>query len=184
VILLDEIEKAHADVFNVLLQVMDDGRLTDSRGRTVDFRNTILIMTSNLGSEYLMQESVDEEKVLEVVHQFFRPEFLNRLDETLIFKRLSAEQVRRIVDIQIDRVAQRLATRGIALNVTDAARDLISREGYDPSFGARPLKRVIRRALEDKVAKLLLEGEAGEGSVVTVDASGNELTLAVTSRDT
>jgi ATP-dependent Clp protease ATP-binding subunit ClpB len=179
VILLDEIEKAHADVFNVLLQVMDDGRLTDSRGRTVDFRNTILIMTSNLGSEYLMEESVDEEKVLGVVHQFFRPEFLNRLDEILIFKRLSADQVRHIVDIQIDRVAARLAARSIRLEVTDAARDLISREGYDPSFGARPLKRVIRRELEDKVAKLLLEGGAGEGSVVEVDATGDDLTLNV-----
>jgi ATP-dependent Clp protease ATP-binding subunit ClpB len=178
VILLDEIEKAHADVFNVLLQVMDDGRLTDSRGRTVDFRNTILIMTSNLGSEYLMSESVDEEKVLGVVHQFFRPEFLNRLDEILIFKRLSAEQVRHIVDIQIDRVAARLSTRGITLNVTDAARDVVAKEGYDPAFGARPLKRVIRRELEDKVAKLLLEGGATEGSVVTVDAADGELIIA------
>jgi ATP-dependent Clp protease ATP-binding subunit ClpB len=136
-------------------------------------------MTSNLGSEYLMQESVDEDKLLEVVHQFFRPEFLNRLDEILIFRRLSSEQVRRIVDIQVDRVAQRLAARGIALNVTDTARELISREGYDPSFGARPLKRVIRRELEDKVARLLLSGGVGEGSVVTVDAAGDELTLAV-----
>jgi ATP-dependent Clp protease ATP-binding subunit ClpB len=179
VILLDEIEKAHADVFNVLLQVMDEGRLTDSRGRTVDFRNTILIMTSNLGSEYLMQESVDEEKVLEVVHQFFRPEFLNRLDEILIFRRLSAEQVRHIVDIQVDRVAKRLDARGIALEVTPGARDVVARAGYDPTFGARPLKRVIRRELEDRVARLLLEGDAGEGSVVTVDAAGDELALSV-----
>jgi ATP-dependent Clp protease ATP-binding subunit ClpB len=179
VILLDEIEKAHADVFNVLLQVMDDGRLTDSRGRTVDFRNTILIMTSNLGSEYLMSESVDEEKVLGVVHQFFRPEFLNRLDEILIFKRLSAEQVRHIVDIQVDRVAKRLAARAITLDVTEAARDLVAREGYDPAFGARPLKRVIRRELEDRVARLLLEGGAGEGSVVRIDAAGDELTVDV-----
>src|SRR5688572_10641895 len=123
VVLLDEVEKAHQDVFNVLLQVMDEGRLTDSKGRTVDFRNAILIMTSNLGSEYLMQESVDEEKVLDVVDSFFRPEFLNRLDEILIFRRLSQEQVREIVDIQVIRVAKRLADRGIALDVTDAAKD-------------------------------------------------------------
>jgi ATP-dependent Clp protease ATP-binding subunit ClpB len=179
VILLDEIEKAHADVFNVLLQVMDEGRLTDARGRTVDFRNTILIMTSNLGSEYLMQENVDEDKIIDVVHQFFRPEFLNRLDEILVFRRLNAEQVRQIVDIQVDRVAKRLAERGIALDVTSAARDLIAKQGYDPAFGARPLKRVIRRGLEDRVAKLLLEGGAGEGSVVRVDADGDELTLKV-----
>jgi ATP-dependent Clp protease ATP-binding subunit ClpB len=181
VVLLDEVEKAHADVFNVLLQVMDEGRLTDAKGRTVDFRNAILIMTSNLGSEYLLQESVDEEKVLDVVNAFFRPEFLNRLDEILIFRRLSMEQVRHIVDIQIDRVAKRLSQRGIALNVSDAAKDLIGRMGYDPAFGARPLKRVIRRELEDRVAKLLLEGGVSEGGTVVIDAQGEELTLRIDS---
>jgi ATP-dependent Clp protease ATP-binding subunit ClpB len=179
VVLLDEVEKAHTDVFNVLLQVMDDGRLTDSKGRTVDFRNTILIMTSNLGSEYLLQESVDEEKVLEVVQQFFRPEFLNRLDEILIFKRLTRDQVRHIVDIQVERVAGRLAARKIALVVSDAAKDVLGSMGYDPAYGARPLKRVIRRALEDRIAKLLLEGEVTEGATLEVAASGEELDLRV-----
>jgi ATP-dependent Clp protease ATP-binding subunit ClpB len=179
VVLLDEVEKAHQDVFNVLLQVMDEGRLTDSKGRTVDFRNTILIMTSNLGSEYLLTESVDEEKVIDVVHSFFRPEFLNRLDEILIFRRLTQEQVRHIVDIQIDRVASRLSQRNIALDVTPAARDLLGRSGYDPAFGARPLKRVIRRELEDRIAKRLLEGEVGEGATVHVDATGDDLELKV-----
>ena len=180
VILLDEVEKAHQDVFNVLLQVMDEGRLTDAKGRTVDFRNAILIMTSNLGSEFLLEQSIDEDKVLEVVHQFFRPEFLNRLDEILIFRRLTQEQVRSIVDLQMDRVASRLSQRGISLDVSPAARDVLARMGYDPSFGARPLKRVIRRELEDRVAKLLLEGEAPAGSTVAVDAKGEELDLRVT----
>jgi len=179
VILLDEVEKAHQDVFNVLLQVMDEGRLTDSKGRTVDFRNAILIMTSNLGSEFLLEENVNEEKVLDVVHQFFRPEFLNRLDEILIFRRLASEEVRQIVDIQVDRVASRLADRNITLDVTTAARDLLGQMGYDPSFGARPLKRVIRRELEDRIAKVLLEGGAGEGSTVRVEAKGNVLDLTV-----
>ncbi len=183
VILLDEIEKAHQDVFNVLLQVMDEGRLTDSKGRTVDFRNTILILTSNLGSEYLLEETVSEDRVLEVVHQFFRPEFLNRLDEILIFRRLSSEQVRTIVDIQVDRVAARLAQRGITLDVSGKARDLIGTLGYDPSFGARPLKRVIRRELEDRIAKRLLAGDAVEGAVVTVGASGAEFTLDISERE-
>jgi ATP-dependent Clp protease ATP-binding subunit ClpB len=181
VVLLDEVEKAHQDVFNVLLQVMDEGRLTDSKGRTVDFRNAILIMTSNLGSEFLLEETVNEDKVLDVVNQFFRPEFLNRLDEILIFRRLTLEEVRQIVDIQIDRVAARLAERGIQFDVSPEARDLIGRMGYDPSFGARPLKRVIRRELEDRVAKLLLEGQVGDGATVSVTARGDEIALAVTS---
>ncbi|MEX0874974.1 MAG: ATP-dependent chaperone ClpB [Actinomycetota bacterium] len=177
VILLDEVEKAHQDVFNVLLQVMDEGRLTDSKGRTVDFRNAILIMTSNLGSEFLLEETVNEDKVLDVVNQFFRPEFLNRLDEILIFRRLSSEEVRHIVDIQIDRIARRLAERNISLDVSMPARDLLGRMGYDPTFGARPLKRVLRRELEDRIAKLLLEGYVGDGSRVVVDVKGEELTL-------
>ena len=182
VVLLDEVEKAHQDVFNVLLQVMDEGRLTDSKGRTVDFRNAIVIMTSNLGSEYLLQESVDEDKVLDVVNSFFRPEFLNRLDEILIFRRLSQEQVRHIVDIQAARVARRLADRNLTLSVTPAAMDVLGRMGYDPAFGARPLKRVIRRELEDRIAKLLLEGAASEGATVVVDAQGEELTVRVEAR--
>jgi ATP-dependent Clp protease ATP-binding subunit ClpA len=208
VVLLDEVEKAHPDVFNVLLQVMDEGRLTDAKGRTVDFRNSILIMTSNLGSEFLLEETVaggfggaraetrargaglvserpldpSEDKVLDLVHQFFRPEFLNRLDEILIFRRLSAEQVRTIVDFQLERVATRLHQRGIVLEVTGPARDLIARWGYDPAFGARPLKRVIRRELEDRIAKLLLQGEAREGGSVLVDAEGEDIDVRVSVR--
>jgi ATP-dependent Clp protease ATP-binding subunit ClpB len=156
---------------------MDEGRLTDSKGRTVDFRNAILIMTSNLGSEFLLEETVNEDKVLDVVNQFFRPEFLNRLDEILIFRRLSSDEVRRIVDIQIDRIAGRLAERNISLDVSMPARDLLGRMGYDPTFGARPLKRVLRRELEDRIAKLLLEGHVTDGSRVVVDVKGEELTL-------
>jgi ATP-dependent Clp protease ATP-binding subunit ClpB len=185
VVLLDEVEKAHQDVFNVLLQVMDEGRLTDSKGRTVDFRNAILIMTSNLGSEYLLQQPMhegDEEKVLDVVNAFFRPEFLNRLDEILIFRRLSQVQVRHIVDIQVARVAKRLSDRNLTLEVTPSGMDLLGRMGYDPAFGARPLKRVIRRELEDRIAKLLLEGAAPEGSTVVVDAQGEELSLRIEER--
>jgi ATP-dependent Clp protease ATP-binding subunit ClpB len=178
VILLDEVEKAHADVFNVLLQVMDEGRLTDSKGRTVDFRNTILIMTSNLGSEFLLQENVDESKVLDVVNQFFRPEFLNRLDEILTFRRLDSDQVRQIADIQIERVIARLAERKITLEVSKEARDHLGRMGYDPAYGARPLKRVIRKELEDHIAKLLLEGKVTEGSSVSVDAAPEELVFS------
>ena len=177
VLLLDEIEKAHPDVFNVLLQVMDEGRLTDSKGRTVDFRNVILIMTSNLGSELLLGSDVNEDKVLEVVRGFFRPEFLNRLDEILMFRRLTAEQVREIVDVQLERVSARLQARKLTLEVTDAAKDLIARWGYDPAYGARPLKRVIRRELEDRIAKALLEGRVAEGGTVSIDASGDELVL-------
>jgi ATP-dependent Clp protease ATP-binding subunit ClpB len=182
VVLLDEVEKAHHDVFNVLLAIMDEGRLTDGQGRTVDFRNTIVIMTSNLGSELLDPKGptggdVDEEKVLDVVRGFFRPEFLNRLDEILIFRRLDAGQIRQIVDIQLRQLESRLAGRGVTLDVDDAARDWIAREGYDPAYGARPLKRVIRRQLEDRIARLLLSGEAIEGTTVRVSVSGDDLAL-------
>ncbi|HVL81274.1 MAG TPA: ATP-dependent chaperone ClpB [Actinomycetota bacterium] len=177
VVLLDEVEKAHADVFNVLLQVMDEGRLTDSKGRTVDFRNTILIMTSNLGSDYLLSDDVSEEKVLDVVRGFFRPEFLNRLDEILIFHRLTREQLREVVDIQLRRLTARLVERGITLDVTDAAKDLLAEQGWDPSYGARPLKRVIRRELEDRIAKMLLAGEVPEGTPLRVDAADGRLVI-------
>jgi ATP-dependent Clp protease ATP-binding subunit ClpB len=177
VVLLDEVEKAHADVFNVLLGVMDEGRLTDGQGRTVDFRNTILIMTSNLGSEFLQGKSPAEDKVLDVVRNYFRPEFLNRLDEILIFHRLTHEQLREIVDIQLRRLEARMAARGLKLEVTGAAKGWLADKGYDPSFGARPLKRVIQRELEDRVAKLLLEAAVGEGSVVQADVERGELKL-------
>jgi ATP-dependent Clp protease ATP-binding subunit ClpB len=181
VILLDEIEKAHGDVFNVLLQVLDDGRLTDSHGRTVDFRHAILIMTSNAGSEFIVDQASDDDirrRVEGVLATTFRPEFLNRVDETVIFRRLTAEQIRSIVDLQLARLASRLAERKIVLDVSDEARDLLGREGYDPAFGARPLKRVVQRRLENPLALALLEGRIADGDRVVVETDGDELTFA------
>ncbi len=181
VILLDEIEKAHADVFNILLQVLDDGRLTDSHGRTVDFRNAILIMTSNAGSEFILDDASEDEvrrRVEGVLATTFRPEFLNRVDETVIFRRLTAEQIRSIVDLQLLRLGARLADRKVQLEVTDDARDLLGREGYDPAFGARPLKRVVQRRLENPLALAILEGRISDGDRVVVDADGEELSFA------
>jgi ATP-dependent Clp protease ATP-binding subunit ClpB len=166
VVLLDEIEKAHPDVFNVLLQVMDDGRLTDGQGRTVDFTNTVLIMTSNLQGDPM---------------SFFKPEFVNRVDEIIRFRPLTPADLTQIVDIQLRLVRDRLAARRIVLDVTDAAKALIAREGYDPVFGARPLKRVIQREIGDRLAIEILEGKVGEGDTVTVDAVGDDLTMSVTS---
>jgi ATP-dependent Clp protease ATP-binding subunit ClpB len=162
VVLLDEIEKAHPDVFNVLLQVMDDGRLTDGQGRTVDFTNAVLIMTSNLPGDPLA---------------FFKPEFINRVDEIIRFRPLTEADLGQIVGIQLQLLQQRLAARRIGLDVTDAAKALVAREGYDPAFGARPLKRVIQREIGDRVAVAILEGKVGEGDTVVVDAAGDELTV-------
>jgi ATP-dependent Clp protease ATP-binding subunit ClpB len=176
VVLFDEIEKAHADVFNVLLQVLDDGRLTDGQGRTVDFRNTVVIMTSNLGS-HLFREYERPEKVRPLIMQelrnALRPEFLNRIDEVVIFSPLGRDQIARIVDIQLGHLRGRLADRRIALDVTDAAKALLAREGYDPTYGARPLKRTIQRLVQDPLALRLLEHEFKEGDTVTVDAAGD-----------
>lgn len=173
VVLLDEVEKAHADVFNALLQVLDDGRLTDGQGHTVDFRNTVVIMTSNLGSQYILDptepEEVVRERVMAAVRAHFRPEFLNRLDEIVIFHRLSRADLRAIVDVQLRRVRERFAQRDLSLAMTDAAKDWLADRGYDPVFGARPLKRVLRKELEDKVALALLDGRLPEGSTVKVD---------------
>jgi ATP-dependent Clp protease ATP-binding subunit ClpB len=181
VVLLDEVEKAHPDVFNALLQVLDDGRLTDGQGHTVDFRNTVLIMTSNLGSQFILDptetEEVLRERVMAAVREHFRPEFLNRLDEVLIFHRLGREHLRDIVDVQLARVADRFAQRDLGLEVSDAAKDWLAERGYDPVYGARPLKRVLRKELEDRVALALLDGRYDEGDTVTVDASEDELTL-------
>jgi ATP-dependent Clp protease ATP-binding subunit ClpB len=180
VILLDEIEKAHPEVFNVLLQLMDDGRLTDGQGRTVDFTNTVLIMTSNLGSEHIqpdLPDEVVEQRVLTAVRAHFRPEFLNRVDDLIVFSRLTQAELREIVDIQLTQVQQRLAERHITLAVSDAAKDLLAKEGFDPVFGARPLKRVIQRKLVDPLAMRLLGGEIAEGDSVTVEALGDELTF-------
>jgi len=184
VILFDEIEKAHADVFNVLLQILDDGRLTDSQGRTVDFRNTVIIMTSNLGSQWILElgtrnwEEI-ETRVLEALRQTFRPEFLNRVDDTIIFRPLGPEQLEKIVDLQLVRAAALLAEKKLGLDVTPAAKRLLASEGYDPVFGARPLKRAIQRLLQNPLALAVLEGKFAEGDVVRVDRapSGNALTF-------
>jgi ATP-dependent Clp protease ATP-binding subunit ClpB len=180
VLLFDEIEKAHADVFNVLLQLLDDGRLTDGHGRTVDFRNTVVIMTSNLGS-HIFREYDQPEKVRPLVMQelrnTLRPEFLNRIDEVVVFRPLGREQITRIVDIQLDHLRRRLAARRLELEVTPAAKELLAREGYDPAFGARPLKRTIQRLVQDPLALKLLEGEFADGGTVTVDAIGDRLTF-------
>ncbi|WP_120717458.1 ATP-dependent chaperone ClpB [Tsuneonella amylolytica] len=185
VVLFDEVEKAHADVFNVLLQVLDDGRLTDGQGRVVDFSNTLIILTSNLGSQYLAQledgqdvESV-EPQVMDVVRAHFRPEFLNRLDEIILFHRLAQEHMAPIVDIQVGRVQKLLKDRKIALDLTDAARRWLGRVGYDPVYGARPLKRAVQRYVQDPLAEMILSGEVPDGSTVRVDEGDGELTMAV-----
>ncbi len=188
VVLLDEIEKAHPDVWNILLQVLDDGRLTDSQGRTVDFKNTILIMTSNLGSDLInaRAEALEhggheyelvQRDVLELLRRSIRPEFLNRIDEIIVFKPLGREQLRAIVDIQIRRIARRLDAQDIRLNITDRAKDVILRTGYDPVFGARPMKRALQHLLLDPLSEELLSGRIVPGQTVTVEADGERLTL-------
>ncbi|MCW2533575.1 MAG: clpB [Blastococcus sp.] len=173
VVLLDEVEKAHPDVFDVLLQVLDDGRLTDGQGRTVDFRNTILILTSNLGSQLIADQSVPEERrraaVLEVVRTHFKPEFLNRLDDIVVFRALGSEELTGIVDIQVGVLARRLAARRLTLNVTDAAREWLALNGFDPVYGARPLRRLVQSAIGDQLAKALLAGDIRDGDEVVVD---------------
>ena len=185
VVLFDEVEKAHGDVFNVLLQVLDDGRLTDGQGRTVDFSNTIIILTSNLGSQYLANlgendavESV-EPQVMDVVRAHFRPEFLNRLDEIILFHRLGQAHMGPIVDIQVSRVDKLLADRKITLDLTDAARAWLGRVGYDPVYGARPLKRAVQRYLQDPLADLILRGDVKDGATVHVDEGDGKLALVV-----
>src|SRR5437867_1081405 len=178
VVLFDEIEKAHADVFNVLLQLLDDGRLTDGHGRTVDFRNTVVIMTSNLAS-HIFREYERPEKVrplvMEELRNTLRPEFLNRIDEVVIFSPLGRTELAKIVDIQVSYLKRRLEDKRIELELTEAAKALLGREGYDPTFGARPLKRTIQRLVQDPLALKLLEREFAEGDVVTVDAEGDHL---------
>jgi ATP-dependent Clp protease ATP-binding subunit ClpB len=178
VVLLDEIEKAHPDVFNTLLQIMDDGRLTDGQGRTVSFTNTVLIMTSNVGSHRIVGEQVDEqirEQIEEVLAATFKPEFLNRIDDTVIFHRLSKADIGRIVELQVAQLVGRVHERGIEIELTDDARTLLGNLGYDPVYGARPLKRVIQKRLVDKLALKILEGEFGEGDRVRVDAAEGEI---------
>ncbi|MBN9620436.1 MAG: AAA family ATPase, partial [Actinobacteria bacterium] len=173
VVLLDEVEKAHPDVFDILLAVLDDGRPTDGQGRTVDFRNTLLILTSNLGSASLVSDLPDELKrdaVMAVVRDHFKPEFLNRLDDIVVFDALTTEDLTRIVDIQLASLAQRLAARRLTLDVTDAAREWLAVNGFDPLYGARPLRRLVQTAIGDALAKALLAGEVRDGQTVKVDA--------------
>ncbi|WP_448073657.1 ATP-dependent chaperone ClpB [Georgenia yuyongxinii] len=183
VVLLDEVEKAHPEVFDILLQVLDDGRLTDGQGRTVDFRNTILVLTSNLGSQFLVDPSLDEgakrEAVMAAVRASFKPEFLNRLDDVVIFDALSLDELGSIVDLQVDRLALRLADRRLRLEVTDAAREWLALEGYDPAYGARPLRRLVQREIGDKLAKMLLAGDVHDGDTVTVDRTDIDPAVAL-----
>jgi len=185
VVLFDEVEKAHGDVFNILLQVLDDGRLTDGQGRTVDFTNTIIILTSNLGSQFIAaltdgaSVSAAEPQVMDVVRAHFRPEFLNRLDEIVLFQRLGQAEMAPIVDLQVERVRRLLADRKISLTLTDAARRWLARVGYDPVYGARPLKRAVQRNLQDPLADMILRGEVADGAGVAVDEGDGRLELAV-----
>ena len=173
VVLLDEIEKAHPEVFDILLQVLDDGRLTDGQGRTVDFRNVILVLTSNLGSQFLIDPLTSPEEkrkeVMSVVQASFKPEFLNRLDDIIVFDALAREELGEIVDIQLARIAERLTDRRLSLHVTDAARSWLADEGYDPAYGARPLRRLVQREIGDRLARMLLAGEVLDGQKVVVD---------------
>jgi ATP-dependent Clp protease ATP-binding subunit ClpB len=185
VVLFDEVEKAHSDVFNVLLQVLDDGRLTDGQGRVVDFANTLIILTSNLGSQYLAnlpdgaETATVEKDVMDVVRGHFRPEFLNRLDEIILFHRLAQEHMAPIVTIQVGRVQKLLADRKITIDLTDAALRWLGRVGYDPVYGARPLKRAVQRYLQDPLAEMLLEGKLPDGSTLKIDEGDGALTMVV-----
>jgi ATP-dependent Clp protease ATP-binding subunit ClpB len=183
VILLDEIEKAAPEVFNILLQLLDDGRLTDGQGRTVDFKNTVIIMTSNVGDRWLHEyDGMDEDEIQRHIRQRlreegFRPEFINRIDEVIIFHPIAREQVKSIVDIQINRLRPRLAERHITLHLSEAAKDLLAIEGYDPQFGVRPLKRVIQRQVENRIARAILDGTIRDGDTITIDAHNDKLVL-------
>ena len=178
VVLFDEIEKAHPDVFNILLQIMDDGRLTDGKGRVVDFKNTIIIMTSNLGSSYLQAESLRtpedfekaSEQVMNALHGHFRPEFLNRVDDIIVFRPLGKEQLVKIIELRLEDVRRLLADRKISIELTDAAKELLFTQGYDANFGARPLKRAIQKLVQDPLALKILDGEILHGDHIVVDA--------------
>jgi ATP-dependent Clp protease ATP-binding subunit ClpB len=185
VVLFDEIEKAHSDVFNTLLQILDDGRLTDAQGRTVNFRNTVIIMTSNIGSVHLLDAGTESGEIPEAVRGMvmaelrahFRPEFLNRVDETILFKPLTLEEIEQIVDLQVGDLRKRLADRRMEVQLTEAARELIAREGYDPVYGARPLRRFIQREVETRIGRALLSGQILDGATITLDAEGDELAV-------
>ena len=182
VVLFDEIEKAHVEVFNVLLQILDDGRLTDGKGRTVSFENTVVIMTSNVGSQWISELGTEDNermrsRVMEALRQRFRPEFLNRVDEIIIFHALTREHLEQIVDIQVRRIEALLSAQKIALQISPAARKALADEGFDPVYGARPLKRTIQRRIQDPLAIRLLHGEFTEGDTVFVDAADGEYTF-------
>ena len=187
VVLFDEIEKAHPDVFNVLLQVLDDGRITDSQGRTVDFKNTILIMTSNIGSAYLL-DGIDENgeisresetMVMNDLRAHFRPEFLNRLDETIMFKPLTKQNVYAIIDLLLKDVNKRLEDKELSIELTDAAKNFVVEGGYEPMYGARPLKRYLQKHVETLAAKLILQGDIGSEDVILIDVEGDKLTAKI-----
>jgi len=190
VVLLDEIEKAHPNVFNILLQILDDGRLTDGHGRTVDFKNTVIIMTSNLGTEEFQHQSIGFAKetrseverrksaVEDALKKAFRPEFLNRIDDVIVFSPLTEEQIKSIVDLVMKDVQKRLAERRIAVELTEAAKAKIAKEGFDPAFGARPLRRTMQRLVENPLSTKILEGEFKEGDRVTVDVGPDGFTFS------
>jgi ATP-dependent Clp protease ATP-binding subunit ClpB len=183
VVLFDEIEKAHPDVFNILLQILDDGRITDSQGRTVDFKNTIIILTSNLGSQFLLDGILPDgtiseraqKAVMAELKRAFRPEFLNRLDETILFKPLTKENLDGIIDIMVASLRARLAERSLGLEITPAAKSLIIERGYDPLYGARPLRRTLQSSVETLIARRILSGDVAPDSTITVDVENGEL---------
>jgi ATP-dependent Clp protease ATP-binding subunit ClpB len=185
VILFDEIEKAHHDVFNVLLQILDDGRVTDAQGRTIDFKNTVIILTSNIGSPHLLEGMTEEgtiaeeasKAVMAELRRHFRPEFLNRVDDIVMFKPLTREEIKAIIDLQVLDLRKRLADRHITLELTESAREFIAREAYDPVYGARPLKRYLQHELETRLARALIGGEIRDGAAITVDARSDSLTV-------
>jgi ATP-dependent Clp protease ATP-binding subunit ClpB len=190
VVLFDEVEKAHSDVFNTLLQVLDDGRLTDAQGRTVDFRNTVIIMTSNIGSQYLVQDAVAggeikpdvRELVLGEMRGHFRPEFLNRLDDIVLFKPLTEAEIEQIVELMIDDLRARLAERQMRLELTEPARRYVAERGFDPVYGARPLRRFIAREVETPIGRALLAGDAADGAVIGVDYTAGGLSVSYENR--
>jgi ATP-dependent Clp protease ATP-binding subunit ClpB len=182
VLLLDEVEKAHSDVFNILLQILDDGRLTDGQGRTVDFRNTVIIMTSNVGSQFILSaknRKEMEDQVMTVLRSTFKPEFLNRIDDLVFFNPLEKKQIRHIVEIQLTHLTQQLATRRITLNLDHESKDLLGDLGYDPIYGARPLKRIIQKHLQNPLAQKILSGEIKDGGMVAVTVKKGALDLRV-----
>ena len=179
VVLFDEIEKAHSDVFNTLLQLLDDGRLTDSQGRTVNFKNTVVIMTSNIGSQFLLGDEYSPALALDAMRQQFRPEFLNRIDDIITFTPLSSDDLYRIVDIQVARLQRMLDDRGLSIELTPDAKRFVVADGYDPAYGARPLKRTVQRLIADPLAREILEGHFSDGDTIVVDVDGDELVFEV-----